>query len=140
MIDVTFILLADLRDGDHLPLVGARRNGASEQRLHALGVRDGGRQSAGNVVRHVTAADRYVIGIDEISVEEHPDRGCSPAHVDNGHAERDFVLDKTREPGGIRADDQGVDFEMRVPNCRSVISDAGRTGGHHVHVDAEPLA
>ena len=29
---------------------------------------------------------------------------------------------------------------MRTPNCRHVTADTGGVGGHHVHIDAEPVA
>src|SRR5208283_1541306 len=61
-------------------------------------------------------------------------------HVNYGHAESDLVLHETREPGGVGADDEGVDLEMRAPDRRAVIAYAGRARSHHMHVDAEPFA
>ena len=52
----------------------------------------------------------------------------------------DLVLDEAGEAGGIGADDQRLDFEMRAPDRRGVVAHAGGRGGHDVHVDAEPLA
>src|ERR1700756_915008 len=88
----------------------------------------------------MAAADRNVICVDEIVVEEYPDRGGSTAHVDHGHAERELVFDQAGEPRGVGADDQSVELEMRAPNCRRVTADARGVGGHHVHIDAEPVA
>src|SRR5438445_8385790 len=88
----------------------------------------------------MATANRYVIGVDQIAVEEYTDRCGSAAHVDHGHAEPDLVLDQAGQPSGIRANDQSIEFEMRTPNCRHVTADAGGVGGHHVHIDAKPVA
>src|SRR3984893_10025038 len=140
MIDVPLFLLADLRDGNHLALVSARRHGAAKQRLHAFGVSDWSREPAGNVVCDVTPADRHIVGKNQVPIKEHADRRRSPTHVDDGYAETDLVFDKAREAGGIRADDECVDVEMRAPDARAVVTDAGGARGHHMHVDPEPLA
>ena len=99
-----------------------------------------GRQPAGDVVGHVTAADRHRIGKNQIAVKKHPDRRRPAAHVDHRHAEVDLVLDQAREAGGVGADDQRLDVEVRAPDRRAVIAHPGGCSGHHVHVDAEPLA
>ena len=78
------------------------------------------RQPAGDVVGDMPAADRHVIGEDQIAVEEHPDRRGAAAHVDHGHPEADLVLDETGEPRGVGADDERIDFEMRAPDGRAV--------------------
>ena len=107
--------------------------------LHALGMGDRRRKPAGDVVGDVSPADRHIIGKDQIAVEKHPDRRGPAAHVDDGHPETDLVLDKTREPRSIGADDESIDLEMRAPDSRAVIAYAGRARGHNMHVDPEPL-
>ena len=80
------------------------------------------------------------IGKDQIAVEKHRDRRRSAAHVDHRHAEADLVLDEAGEAGGIGTDGQRLDLEMRAPDRRGMIAHPGGRRGHHVHVDAEPLA
>src|SRR5215469_17019414 len=83
----------------------------------------------------MATTDRYIIGVDQISVEKHPDCRCSASHVDHGHPEGDLVLDQTREPGCIRADDQSIQFKVRTPDRRTMIADGSCAGGDEVHVD-----
>ena len=99
-----------------------------------------GREPAGDVVGDVHAADRDVIGKNQIPVEEHADRRRSAAHVDNGDAETDLVLHEAGEPRGVGADNESLDLEMRAPNGGGVVAHAGCARRHHMHVDAEPLA
>ena len=52
------------------------------------------------------------------------------------------ISSSTRQarPGGIGADDERLDFEMRAADRGAVVAHARGGGGHDVHVDAEPLA
>src|SRR6516165_11924522 len=140
VIDMPLILFADLWYSDRLALVGARGNGATEERLHAFGMGHRGREPASNIVCYVGAADGHIVAMDQIAVEKHPDRRRPTTHVNDGHTECDLVLDQTGEARRIRADDEGIDVEMRAPDRRAVIAHAGRARGHHVHIDTEPLA
>src|SRR5215468_2137761 len=112
MIDVPLLFLADLRDSDHLALIGTRRNRTTEQCLHPFGVRDPGRKSASDVVGNVNATYGDVIGEDQITVEKHADRRGSATHVDNGDAETNLVFYEAREPRRIGADNESLDLEM----------------------------
>src|SRR6516225_2704011 len=139
VIDMPLILFADLWYSDRLALVGARGNGAAKECLHAFGVGHRGREPAGDIVRYVAATDRHIVAMDQIAVEKHPDRRRSATHINNCHTECNLVLDQTGEARRIRADDEGVDVEMRAPDRRAVIAHAGCARGHYVHVDTEPL-
>ena len=101
---------------------------------------DRGRQAAGDVVGDMPPADRNRVGEDQSAVEEHADRRGPTAHIDDGHAEIDFVVDEARQAGGIGTDDEGVDGEMGAADRRAVIAHAGGARSDHVHVDAQPLA
>ena len=86
------------------------------------------------------SADRHRIGKNQISVEEYADRGCAAAHVDDGYAEADLVIDEARQTRGVRAYDQCLDLEMRSPDCGAVVAHRGGARRDDVHVDAEPFA
>src|SRR6516162_3263519 len=139
VIDMPLILFADLWDSDRLALVDARGNGATKERLHAFGVGHRGREPAGNIVCYVAATDGHIVAMDQITVEKHPDRRRSAAHVNDCHTECNLVLNQTGEARRVRADNEGIDVEMRASDRRAVTAHAGRARGHHVHVDTEPL-
>src|ERR1700751_4685144 len=103
-------------------------------------MRDPGREPAGDVVGDMHAADRHVIGKNQIPVEEHADRRRSAAHVDNRYAETDLVLYETGESRRIGADNESLHLEMRASNGGGVVAHAGRACRHHMHIDPEPLA
>ena len=65
------------------------------------------------------------VGEDQIAVEEDADRGRAAAHVDDGDAELDLVLDQAGEPGGIGADDERLDLEMAAADRGAVVAHAG---------------
>ena len=67
------VLLADLRHGDHLALVGGRGDGVAIERLHPLGMGERRREAARDVVGDMAAAHRHGVGEDEVAVEEHGD-------------------------------------------------------------------
>ena len=99
-----------------------------------------GREAAGDVVCDMAAADRDRVGENQVAVEKHADRRRAAAHVDDGDAEIHLVLDKTGETGGVGADDQRLDLEMRAADRGGVVAHGGDRGGDDMHVDAEPLA
>src|SRR5580700_1302382 len=85
-------------------------------------------------------ADRHGVRKDQVSVEKHPNRCRPPAHIDYRDTEIHLVIDETGKPGGIRADDQRLDLEMRAPDHRGMVAHARLRRSHDMHVDAEPLA
>jgi len=69
MVHMAVFLFADRRNGDRLALVESRGDGAAEQRLHPLGVRERGREPTGDVVGHMATTDRHRIGENQIAFE-----------------------------------------------------------------------
>src|SRR4030095_1016127 len=62
---------ADLRHVDDLALIRRCRDAVAVERLDALRMRERSRQSARDVICHMTAADGNGVGVDHVAVEEH---------------------------------------------------------------------
>src|SRR5215471_8403341 len=98
------------------------------------------RESASDVVGDVSAAYRHIVGENQVPIEKYPDRRRPTPHVDHGHAEPDLILYKAGKSRRVWADDQSLDLQMRPPDRRGVVANAGAARRHHVHIDPEPLA
>ena len=61
------------------------------QRLEPLGVVERRGQGAGDVGGDAVAAERDGVGMDEVTVDQHRERGGAGAEIDAGHAELGLV-------------------------------------------------
>ena len=94
------LLLADQGHGQHLALVVRARLAAAVERLEPLGMGDGGRKQARDIVRHVTTADQRLRRMQQLALSKDGEAGAAAAHVDDRRAELALILDEGGEAGG----------------------------------------
>src|SRR4051812_42451612 len=76
------VVVVARRNRDHVALVRTSRQHAAIQGLDSLGVRNAGIQSARQIERHVVAAERKAVDMNEAAAGEDRDAGRAGAHVD----------------------------------------------------------
>ena len=130
----------DRRHVDHLARVRRRRLAAAVERLDPLRLGHRRRQAARQIAGDVQAAERDAVGVDQLGVEEHGDRGGAAAHVDQRDAELRLVLDQAAERGGIGRHHLALDLEMAAGDAGGEVAHGAGGRGDQVQVDAEALA
>ena len=132
--------LAQQRNGNHLPLVHRTGEGRAPQRLHALGMGDGGGKPPRDVVGDVLAADRHHVRHDQMIVLEDGEARRGAAHVDDGDAQRLLVLRQHGARGRIRRHHEARDREMRALHRQRQVLEVRRLHRDDGEVERQCLA
>ena len=122
--------------GDDLALVGQRGEGAAMQRLEPLGVLERCGERAGDVGGDAVAAERDGVGVDEMSVGEHRERGGAGAEIDQATPSLASSGVITDERARIRCGDQARDAEMAALDAQHEVAHGHLVGGDGVDIDA----
>ena len=134
------MVVAEPMNGDRFPVVGRRGDAGAVQGLQAFGVADRNVEPAGDVPRHVAAAEGDRVDMDEPAAGEHADRGRAAAEIDDRGAKLRLVVDERREARGVWRRHHRLDPQMAALDHQHQVAGGRRIAGGEVKIDAEFVA
>ena len=125
---------------DRIALVRGRGDAGAVEGLEPFGVGEADGEAARDVHRHVRAADRDRVDVDDAAAGEHADRRRAGAEIDQRRAHLDLVVDQGRQAGGVRRRDHRRDAEVAALDRQHQVARRGGVAGGDVHFRAELVA
>ena len=134
------MVLAHLGHVDGLALVGRARHSMAVERLHALGVHQGGGEPAGDIVGDVLAPDLDQVGIDHVAFEEDGDGGGAATHVDHGDPQFHLVVHQAGQARGVGRHHEFLHVQVTALDAGGQVLDRTAARGDDMNVDAQAIA
>ena len=110
------------------------------QRLKPLGVVERRSERAGDVGGDAVAAERDGVGVDEMPVGEHRERGGTGAEIDAGDAKLGLVGGDYGEGARVGRGNRPAHPKMATLDAERQIANGHLVGGDGMDIDAEPFA